>query len=71
MARGGHASTVKIQTPVPVVIHGIPKKNTWSGAVTEFVSSSGRLIGEAKTSKNSKMTVIGGGAQEGVNEPLV
>jgi hypothetical protein len=64
MAGSDHASAAKIQTPIPTMIHRIPKKDTWSRSVAEFMNSSGRLIGEAKASKHPKMTVIWGGAEQ-------
>jgi hypothetical protein len=66
MARDEYPSGGKVKAPVPLVIQGVPKEDTESGAGVQLVRRSGSGVGVTRTPKDAKVIVPRRGTEKGV-----
>jgi hypothetical protein len=66
MARDENPSGGKIKTPVPLVIRGVPEKNTESRTGVKLMGRSGSGVGITRAPKDSKVIVSRRGTEKSV-----
>jgi hypothetical protein len=64
MARDEYPTRGKVKAPVPLVIWGVPEKDTESGAGFQLVGRRGSGVGVTRTPEDAKMIVSRQGTKE-------
>jgi hypothetical protein len=65
VSRDQHTVEGEIEASVPLMLRGVAKEDTSTGAKGELMGSSGREIGIVGAPKDPKVGVGGSGAEEG------